>query len=106
MEIDDLSTPEETAAATVGTVNAIQNKSLMGVQIEITVSVGKARISLAELIKLQQESVLKLDSRIEDPVDIYVGERLIARGELEEAEGDATRLGVRLTEVADLSEGV
>ncbi|OUS07793.1 hypothetical protein A9Q96_05180 [Rhodobacterales bacterium 52_120_T64] len=78
----------------------------MGVQIEVTVSVGKTRLPLSELIKLEKESVLQLDSRIEDPVDIYVGDKLVARGELEELDGDAGHLGVRLTEVADLSGGV
>ena len=83
-----------------------RSKSLMGVQIEVTVSVGKTRLSLSELVKLEKESVLQLDSRIEDPVDIYVGDRLVARGELEEMDGDSGRLGVRLTEVSDMSEGL
>jgi flagellar motor switch protein FliN/FliY len=84
----------------------LRGKSLMGVQIEVTVSVGKTHLPLSELIKLEKESVLQLDSRIEDPVDIYVGDRLVARGELEEVGGDGGHLGVRLTEVADLSGGV
>lgn len=83
-----------------------RNKSLMGVQIEISVSVGKTRLSLAELVKLEKESVLQLDSRIEDPVDIYVGDRLVARGELEEMDADGGGIGVRLTEVSDMSEGL
>lgn len=83
-----------------------RNKSLMGVQIEIMVSVGKTRLSLSDLVKLEKDSVLQLDSRIEDPVDIYVGERLVARGELEEMDPEGGRLGVRLTEVADMSEGL
>ncbi len=78
----------------------------MSVQIEVTVSVGKTRLPLSELIKLEKESVLQLDSRIEDPVDIYVGDRLVARGELEEVTEEGGHLGVRLTEVADLSGGV
>lgn len=89
--------------------NALSNlrsKSLMGVQIEVTVSVGKTRLPLSELIKLEKESILQLDSRIEDPVDIYVGDRLVARGELEEFNEEGGHLGVRLTEVADLSGGV
>lgn len=79
-----------------------KSKSLMGVQIEITVSVGQARIALSDLVALEKESVLQLDSHIEDPVDIFIGDRLVARGELEEIDGDQDRLGVRLTEVADM----
>ena len=87
-------------------ISNLRSKSLMAVQIEVTVSVGKTRLALSELIKLEKESVLQLDSRIEDPVDIYVGDRLVARGELEEVSEEGEHLGVRLTEVADLSNGV
>jgi flagellar motor switch protein FliN/FliY len=51
--------------------------------------------------------VLTLDRRVEDPVDLYIGDRLIARGELMELEGDQSgQLAVRLTEVATLRGGV
>lgn len=90
----------------IDALSQMRGKSLMGVQIEVTISVGKTRLSLSELIKLEKESVLQLDSRIEDPVDIFVGDRLVARGELEEIDGDGGHLGVRLTEIADLSDGL
>jgi flagellar motor switch protein FliN len=77
------------------------------VPIEIVISVGKARPSVRELLRLGRDSVLTLDRRIEDPVDLYVGDRLIARGELHELEGeDAGKLAVRLTEVASLKGGL
>ena len=77
------------------------------VPIEITISVGKARPLIRELLKLGQDAVLPLDKRVDDPVELYVGDRLIARGELEEMEGDAQgQLAVRLTEVADLQDGL
>jgi flagellar motor switch protein FliN/FliY len=50
--------------------------------------------------------VLALDRRVEDPVELYVGDRLIARGELQEFDGDREgQLGVRLTEVINLRGG-
>ncbi|MBT9385873.1 FliM/FliN family flagellar motor C-terminal domain-containing protein [Pseudooceanicola sp. CBS1P-1] len=74
------------------------------VPIEITISVGKARPLIRDLLKLTRDSVLPLDRRVEDPVELYVGDRLIARGELEELDGDqAGQLAVRLTEVVDFS---
>ncbi len=77
------------------------------VPIEITVSVGRARPLVRDLLALGQDAVLPLDRRVEDPVELYVGDRLIARGELQELEGEAEgRLAVRLTEVADLSGGL
>lgn len=77
------------------------------VPIEITISVGKARPLIRELLNLSENAVLPLDKRVEDPVELYVGGRLIARGELEELEGDkAGQLAVRLIEVADLQSGL
>lgn len=77
------------------------------VPIEITVSVGHARPQVRDLLKLQRDSVLPLDRRIEDPVELFVGDRLIARGVLEELDGEhAGKMAVRLTEVADLSNGL
>ena len=83
-----------------------RSSAVLGVPIEVVVSVGRARPMIAELVTLRRDSVLPLDSRIEDPVELFIGERLIARGELQEMDDDSGRLAVRLTEVADLSGGV
>ena len=73
------------------------------VPIEITVSVGKARPQVRDLLRLGPDAILALDRRVEDPVELYIGDRLIARGELQEIEGDqAGQLAVRLIEVANL----
>ena len=79
-----------------------REKAIFGVPIEVTVSVGKARPMISEIVSLRRDSVLPLDSRIEDPVEVYVGSQLIARGELQELEDEGGRLGVRLTEIMDL----
>jgi len=76
---------------------------LTSVPLEITVSVGKARPLIRELLHMQRGAVLPLDRRVEDPVELFVGDKLIARGMLEEQDGEgAGQLVVRLTEVADL----
>ncbi|QUS35915.1 FliM/FliN family flagellar motor switch protein [Falsirhodobacter algicola] len=73
------------------------------VPIEVTISVGRARPKVRDLLRLQQDAVLVLDRRIDDPVELYVGEKLIARGELQEVDGT---LAVRLTEVVPTDGGV
>lgn len=74
---------------------------LHNIPIEISVSVGKARPLVKDLLTLNEDAVLPLDKRIEDPVELYVGDKLIARGELQELEGgEPGQLAVRLTEVA------
>ena len=84
-------------------VNQTGENAFLGVPVEMTISVGKATPLISELLALTQGAVIPLDSRIDDPVDIYIGDKLIARGELQEIEGDAGKLGIRLTQVVDLS---
>ena len=73
------------------------------VPIEITVSVGRARPLVRELLQLNEGSVLTLDKQLDDPVELYVGEKLIGIGVLEVVEGDGPgQLAVRITEVVDL----
>lgn len=74
---------------------------LHAIPIEVTVSVGKARPLVRDLLKLGENAVLPLDRKIQDPVELYVGDRLIARGELQELEGgEPGQLAIKLTEVA------
>ena len=49
---------------------------LRSVPVEVRVCVGHARPTVAELLELRQDAVLPLDRRIEDPVELYVGDRL------------------------------
>ena len=78
--------------------------ALTSVPIEITVSVGRARPLIRDFLQLTEGCVLQLDRKLDDPVDLYVGERRIGTGVLEVVEGDGdARLAVRLTEVAELS---
>ena len=79
--------------------------AFLGVPVEVTISVGKAKPLISELLSLSQGSVIPLDSRIDDPVEIYIGEKLIARGELQEIDGEPGKLGVRLTQVVELQNG-
>ncbi|MDO6479795.1 FliM/FliN family flagellar motor C-terminal domain-containing protein [Shimia thalassica] len=77
------------------------------VPIEVTVSVGKARPSIGDLLDLKTNAVLNLDRKVDDPVELYIGERLIAKGQLEELDGtNEGQLAVRLTEISNLPNGI
>lgn len=78
------------------------NNPFTAVPIEVNVCVGKARPLVRDLVMMGENALLTLDSRVDDPVELYVGERLIARGTLEEKEGEAGQLAVRLTEILKL----
>lgn len=70
------------------------------VPIEITVVVGRARPLLSDLLAMTPDDVLPLDRKTTDPVDLFVGDRLVARGELmlDQTE-DGQQLSVRIVEI-------
>ena len=87
--------------------SADASNPFVSVPVEVIVSVGKARPLIRDLVNLGENAILTLDKKVEDPVDLYVGDRLVARRQLEEMEGDqAGQLAVRLTEIADLQSGL
>jgi flagellar motor switch protein FliN/FliY len=90
--------PEDDTPA--DTENALSNDRFANVPVEISILVGTARPLIRDLLALEEDVVLPLDRSIEEPVDLVIGDRLIARGELEEIGGEGSgRLGVRVTEV-------
>jgi flagellar motor switch protein FliN/FliY len=66
------------------------------ISVRVSVEVGAIRMSLREVLALQVGSVHALDRRVDQPVDVLINERLIARGEIVSI-GD--RFGVKLTEI-------
>lgn len=79
------------------------HQKFSSVPVEITVSVGKSRPRIKDLLELAENSVLPLDKPVDAPVDLYVGNRLIARGQLEEhQDGTTPGLQVRITETLAL----
>ncbi|MCH2067090.1 FliM/FliN family flagellar motor C-terminal domain-containing protein [Shimia sp.] len=89
------------------TLKSESGNPFTSVPVEITISVGKARPLIGDLLNMNENSVLPLDKRVDDPVELYVGDKLIARGELEEMEGGQEgQLAVRLTEVAEFESGL
>ena len=66
------------------------------VPVYISAVLGKASLSVAQLLQLTQGSVLELDRKVGEAIDIYVNNRLVARGEVVVVED---RLGVTMTEI-------
>ena len=79
-------------------------RAIFSVQVDVVVSVGQARPVIGELLAMRRDMVMPLSTRVDDPVQIMVGDRVIARGELEEMGDETGRLGVRLTEVVDVTD--
>jgi flagellar motor switch protein FliN/FliY len=67
--------------------------------IPVTVSavLGKATMQVSQLLKLGRGAVVELDRKLGEAIDIYVNNRLVARGEVVMV--DDSRLGVTMTEI-------
>jgi len=69
---------------------------LMDVSLQVTVELGRTRMSVRQVLDLQHGSVVELERLAGDVVDVYVNDRLIARGEVVVVDD---KFGVRITEL-------
>ena len=70
---------------------------LHGVDMEVTVEIGRTRMTVRDLLDLTPGAVLELDRAAGSPADLLVNGRLIARGEVVVIDED---FGLRITEIA------
>ncbi len=76
---------------------------LLDVPLDLTVELGRARMSIQDLLALGPGSVIELDKVSGEPLDILVNNRLIARGE---AVVVNDKFGVRITDIVSPSERI
>ena len=69
---------------------------LLDVPIKLSVELGSCYMSMKDLLQLSVGSVVKLDKIADAPVDIYVNQKLVARGEVVVVEN---RFGIKITEL-------
>jgi flagellar motor switch protein FliN len=70
---------------------------LCDVELDATLQFGSREMSLREVLELGPGDVIELDRHVTDPVDLVVGDRIVARGEVVVASGN---FALRITEVA------
>lgn len=71
---------------------------LMDVPLKISVELGRTKMTLRQTLELVQGSVIELDRLAGDPVDVFVNERLFAKGEVVVVDD---KFAVRITELID-----
>lgn len=71
-------------------------ESVYDVPVKVAAVLGKTRMNVASLMKLGEGAIIELDRKVGEPIDLYVNDRLIARGELVMVDGS---LGVTMTEI-------
>ncbi|GAB4532757.1 MAG: hypothetical protein Tsb0010_13690 [Parvularculaceae bacterium] len=76
--------------------SATDLESVFDVPVQVSAVLGKTNIDVASLLKLQRGAIVELDRRVGEAIDIFVNNRLVARGEVVLVED---RLGVTMTEI-------
>ena len=69
---------------------------LLDIELEANIRFGAREMSLAELLEIGPGVVIPLDRQVTDPVDLIIGEKVVARGEVVLIQG---KFGLRVTEV-------
>ena len=71
-------------------------EAIFDVPVNVSAVLGRSRMDVGDLLKLGPGTVLELDRKVGEAIDIYVNDRLVARGEVFLVED---RLGVTMTEI-------
>ena len=78
------------------TKGAADLEAVFDVPVQVSAVLGRARMDVGQLLKLGPGAVLELDRKVGEAIDIYVNNRLVARGEVVLVED---KLGVTMTEI-------
>ena len=90
--VDDVGYNEDEQAARI----AADLEAVFDVPVQVSAVLGRSKMDVGELLKLGPGTVLELDRRVVEAIDIYVNNRLVARGEVVLVED---KLGVTMTEI-------
>jgi flagellar motor switch protein FliN len=103
LPLPDLNAADQTAIADAGYQGdeqisrvAADLEAVFDVPVQVSAVLGRSRMEVGELLKLGPGTVLELDRRVGEAIDIYVNNRLVARGEVVLVED---KLGVTMTEI-------
>ena len=76
--------------------SAKELEAVYDIPVQVSAVLGKASMQVSQLLKLGRGAVVELDRKVGEAIDIYVNNRLVARGEVVVVDD---RLGVTMTEI-------
>jgi len=103
-EIELAELAEAPAPQDVGLPRTAQDlEAVYDIPVTVSAVLGKSTMQVSQLLKLGRGAVVELDRKLGEAIDIYVNNRLIARGEVVMV--DDNRLGVTMTEIIKAERG-
>jgi len=104
--IRDSGEPEraESGNGTRSAIAAADGMSVvMSIAVDVEIVLGSVKMPLSKLMKLSRGTVIPLDRKVGEPVDVIVNNKVVAHGEVVILDEDQSRFGISLTSVAGLS---
>lgn len=93
----------EASGASAETTRDVNLEVILDVPVSLSLEVGRAKISIRNLLQLNQGSVVELDRAAGEPLDVYVNGTLVAHGEVVTVN---EKFGIRLTDVISPAERI
>ena len=97
LQAEELPDPEPVVPDPPGSRTARELEAVYDIPVTVSAVLGRATMPVNQLLKLGRGAVVELDRKLGEAIDIYVNNRLIARGEVVMV--DDQRLGVTMTEI-------
>jgi flagellar motor switch protein FliN/FliY len=97
MELTELAEPALSGSEGASPRGTRELEAVYDIPVTVSAVLGKATMQVSQLLKLGRGAVVELDRKLGEAIDIYVNNRLVARGEVVMV--DDSRLGVTMTEI-------
>lgn len=94
--LEEMQAPQKGAPAPVSEKVASELEAVFDIPVRVSVILGRAKIPVADLLSMDTGTVVELDRQVGEAIEVYVNDRLIARGEIVLVEN---KLGVTMTEI-------
>ncbi|HHB83873.1 MAG TPA: flagellar motor switch protein FliN [Devosia sp.] len=94
--LEEMEAPQKGAPAPVSEKTAAELEAVFDIPVRVSVILGRAKIPVADLLNMDSGTVVELDRQVGEAIEVYVNDRLIARGEIVLVEN---KLGVTMTEI-------
>lgn len=92
----DAADPASVAPAGDDIAESLNLDTVYDIPVEISVVLGRTDMPISQLLKLGRGAVVELERKVGEPVDVFVNERLVAKGEVVIVED---RIGITMTEI-------
>jgi flagellar motor switch protein FliN/FliY len=96
LQLNEIDGDDPAAPTDARPQNAKELEAVYDIPVQISAVLGRATMQVSQLLKLGRGAVVELDRKVGEAIDIYVNNRLVARGEVVVVD---ERLGVTMTEI-------